>query len=466
MADFPDNVINGVTSADIENVAQRPFIISQRAPVSLDKGTDGQFWIYINENGENKVFQRVNNEWKKIVFTDRTIADISLADNITVTELQTALSVYPVLTNMYEPPTKFEGEVGQLCVGYVMTENPKLYMCFGKNAAGEYIWQLIGGGSGETDLSGYVPTTRTIADIDLSDDITAEELQTALETYPVIIKQTEVGKYDIGERGQFAVNAFYKGNPKLHICQGKTETGNIDNPYEYVWEEVGSANISFREINRPVDTYFVGDVGDIVKTSYTNPPTIYICTDANEAPPKYTWQQLSNNGLVPFEFKNNAEINSNYKGNQGQIVINYENGKFNIYMCVATNTEPEEYTWVKLNEDTATMRTFDEYPNAQTEGKLNEVAIAQINKEYGGAIFASDILVQCSHIASGDEGQKFYLWKELGYVPTNRIIADIPLTDDISVEALQNALGFENKADKSYVDELFNSIVNGNEVAY
>ncbi len=139
-----------------------------------------------------------------------TIAGLGLSGDISVADLQTALSVYPIRTNMYEPPTTFEGEVGQLCVGYVMTENPKLYMCFGKNAAGEYIWQLIGGGN-NVDMSGYVPVARSIAGVDLSDDITAQELQTALNTYPIYISSSLSEIESNLKVGQLALYTTYDG---------------------------------------------------------------------------------------------------------------------------------------------------------------------------------------------------------------------------------------------------------------
>lgn len=335
----------------------------------------------------NSILSSINSNGDVFVPTGRKIADLNLSKDITVKELQTALSTYPIMTTMYEPTTALKGETGQLCVGGTHAEDYKLYMCFGKNSSGEYRWKLIAdGGDVDIDLSEYVKTDRTIADIDLSSNITKYDLQKALETYPVKIWYTDLGS-PMGEVGQLAVDNFHKGNPRLRICTKKEETGEIDQPYICTWEEIGVGsvdlsdyvpssrtiadldltdditveelktalgNIPVRTTTETVDSSFAGEVGEMVlyRGGVTN---VYICASADIENNIYRWVQISNKGFVPFSCVNNATINSDYVGTEGQIVINYENGKRNVYMCVdayyAGDDDTPVYVWVKLNED-------------------------------------------------------------------------------------------------------------------
>lgn len=74
-----------------------------------------------------------------------------------------------------------EGTVDGSYVEYITVENP----------AGTYAWEKIG--TTQTDLADYVKKTLTIAGIDLADDITAEELKTALGLKALAFKDSAKG---------------------------------------------------------------------------------------------------------------------------------------------------------------------------------------------------------------------------------------------------------------------------------
>ena len=74
-----------------------------------------------------------------------------------------------------------EGTVDGSYVEYITVENP----------AGTYTWEKIG--TTQTDLADYVKKTLTIAGIDLADDITAEELKTALGLKALAFKDSARG---------------------------------------------------------------------------------------------------------------------------------------------------------------------------------------------------------------------------------------------------------------------------------
>ncbi len=334
---------------EIYHTTKDYFIVANSAEETdfFSNKENSEFLRY--ERKLNSILSSINSDGGGFVPSSRKIADLSLSKDITVKDLQIALNTFPILTHIYEPTVQFKGETGQLCVGNNMSDNPNLYMCFGRKSSGEYIWEAISGH--DVDLSDYVKTGRTIADLDLSQDISKYDLQNALETYPV--KMTHTDFYGaIGEVGQLAVGNLYEGNPKLYICTKKEENDEIDIPYRYTWEEIGSAYIPFRQTDQTVDSSFAGEVGEIVyrETRYGE-SEVYICTKANVDTNTYTWRLLSNNGYVSFEFKTGADINSDYQGEQGQIIANYEDNKFNVYMCVLTGSDPDTYTWVKLNND-------------------------------------------------------------------------------------------------------------------
>ena len=74
-----------------------------------------------------------------------------------------------------------EGAVDGSYVEYITVENP----------AGTYTWEKIG--TTQTDLADYVKKTLTIAGIDLADNITADELKTALGLKALAFKESATG---------------------------------------------------------------------------------------------------------------------------------------------------------------------------------------------------------------------------------------------------------------------------------
>ena len=73
-----------------------------------------------------------------------------------------------------------------------------------------------------TDLSSYVTTDRTIAGLSLADDITAEELCSALSVYPTILKEGAPTVFD-GYVGRFLVDTV---NCDLYYCDQRTLSGS------------------------------------------------------------------------------------------------------------------------------------------------------------------------------------------------------------------------------------------------
>lgn len=114
-----------------------------------------------------------------------TIAGVDLQDNITSGELKTALGLgtvynykgtvadYAALSNIVDPVA---GDV------YNVTDTGKNYAWTGTE------WDDLGG---TVDLSGYVQKTTTIAGIDLQDNITVNELKSALGVSAGLNKYTE-----------------------------------------------------------------------------------------------------------------------------------------------------------------------------------------------------------------------------------------------------------------------------------
>lgn len=110
-----------------------------------------------------------------------TIADIPLKQGeITKEELQKALSTYPVLVKTPLPkPSEMVVENRQLCLTLKENATNKfdLFMCGGKGNDDTYLWYPV---AKDDELGNYVPTTRKIANIDLTKDITTKALKTAL----------------------------------------------------------------------------------------------------------------------------------------------------------------------------------------------------------------------------------------------------------------------------------------------
>ncbi len=171
--------------------------------ISKDKALYVCYGKQVTENGYANYFWLCLTDYLK---DNTTLAELKLKNNITADELKGALEVSTIGT-LFNPPTSNNvGEYRQLvCVG----DNTKftgLYLCLGKQTDGTYKWvEIAPSGNGDVDLSGYVPITRKIADKELSEDITAEELSNALG-FEVLEFSTED---EIYEYDDFKVNFPY-----------------------------------------------------------------------------------------------------------------------------------------------------------------------------------------------------------------------------------------------------------------
>lgn len=180
MADF-DNIPIDVSAEDLENVAKRPYKVVARPPTGLDTGETGQWWIEIDSETEEvvQIYQRVGFKWVSYLNDETKIAGLKIKDNISVEDLLTALDVYPLIFGSDPPTSSTKGYAKQI---YFDIENATFYVCRGLVGSG-YLWEKAftsSGTGGNIDLSDYVKKSRKIAGIDLEDDITVEELQTAL----------------------------------------------------------------------------------------------------------------------------------------------------------------------------------------------------------------------------------------------------------------------------------------------
>lgn len=72
-----------------------------------------------------------------------------------------------------------------------------------------------------------IPIERTIAGIDLADNITADELQTALDTYPVKTVMYEPTTNFKGQSGQFCIGGMDAQDYKLYVCTGENENNEF-----------------------------------------------------------------------------------------------------------------------------------------------------------------------------------------------------------------------------------------------
>lgn len=282
------------------------------------------------------------------------------------------------------------------------------------------------------DLNKLVPNTRTIANLSLTNNITAEELKKALGNIPV------------------------------------------------------------RQADTQITSDFAGEVGEIVLYKTGGGAGVYICVYANDIDKKYSWLQISNEKLISFKRTSNAVINSNYEGSSGQIVINYEGNQHNVYMCVGGNTEPLAYYWVKLNGDstsssdcvknTLTIAGIDLVDDITAEELLEALQISDIvgkgedgkgidnvmlNNDYTLTLTYTDGTSYTTPSIRGEQGPKgddghtpvkgidYFTEEDKSniisevisevsddFVPATRTVAGLKLDSDISVKQLQEMLSF------------------------
>lgn len=117
-----------------------------------------------------------------------------------------------------------EGTVDGSYVEYITVENP----------AGTYTWEKIG--TTQTDLADYVKKTLTIAGIDLADNITADELKTALGLKALAFKDSATGTV----AGQ--------------TISGVTATGNVTGKVAIALNQTATAATLAKEAYTPAGT--------------------------------------------------------------------------------------------------------------------------------------------------------------------------------------------------------------------
>lgn len=175
---------------------------------------------YINNN-HAAIKANINVNTKDIDFSSFVlktlkIAGIDLADNITALEMQEALRTYPLLMYNGAPTPTTKGKTGQL---YLDEIHKRLYVCIGR-VVNQYTWYDI-----TVDLDKYVLKTRKIAGFSLTEDITVEELLTALNISPFVVRYSAVEPQS-ETVGQFEyVGSGLAGKRKgLYVLLDKTGT--------------------------------------------------------------------------------------------------------------------------------------------------------------------------------------------------------------------------------------------------
>ncbi len=100
------------------------------------------------------------------------------------------------------------------------------------------------------DLSNFVTRNTIIAGLTLKDNISAKELQTALNTYPIL--HTSSLSTAQANVGQMACLTTYDGKTysrTFHYCYGKNSNG------ELMWEQVGASALNDEQITLSIEKY-------------------------------------------------------------------------------------------------------------------------------------------------------------------------------------------------------------------
>lgn len=120
------------------------------------------------------------------------------------------------------------GAVDGSYVEYITVENP----------AGTYTWEKIG--TTQTDLADYVKKTLTIAGIDLADDITAEELKTALGLKTLAFKDSAKGTVAGQTISGVTATGKVTGSIKVALAQTATDAAVTKKDYTPAGTVTGS----------------------------------------------------------------------------------------------------------------------------------------------------------------------------------------------------------------------------------
>lgn len=126
-------------------------------------------------------------------------------------------------------------------------------ICLEDNSLWDYLPENSGGPRSLTKLSeNSVPVERTIAGLDLVDDITEDELRASLSVYPVMKLTTQPTEQTVGNKGQFAYFVSYDGKTYVYTFYYCLDV----NDNRYFWTQVGGSasgsdvrEISATEIN-------------------------------------------------------------------------------------------------------------------------------------------------------------------------------------------------------------------------
>lgn len=173
------------------------------------------------------------------------------------------------------------------------------------------------------DTAGFVPKTRTVADIDLSDDISVEQLNESLQTYPVILTVGAPTKSTVGYRSQLCV-AIIDNVPTLHFCRGDiidADTGET----RYNWQRIFDSQLELQSYV-PIARRIAGR------------------TLENDLSNADMWLALD---TFPLLYVENEPTEKTY-GYKGQMLIADTLHGYKIYYCTASDFRAEAFTWVQI----------------------------------------------------------------------------------------------------------------------
>ncbi len=235
MAEF-ENVAIDVSAKDIEYVAKRPLLTGSKAPTASTSGELKQLYCAITE----KAFylcthvQTDNMKWEKIaeyvdtsdfVKVTRTIAGLSLSENILTEDLAEALSVANVVVET-KSPTPNNGDENTF---WIDTTTNSLYYCDKRTLSG-YNWIEIASGGGGT----FEETDPTVPDWAKAENPPNATIR-KLDSYPTSSTVGKVGEIALTTVEKTSGNTFYLAEV-LVMCYLNPSDGL------YFWKELSYVN--------------------------------------------------------------------------------------------------------------------------------------------------------------------------------------------------------------------------------
>ena len=340
------SLTDNISVSQLREALFYPILESSKKPTSGNHGEIGQFWIRknndleslymcIKQNLANETNPFPSYEWIEFPLTSnvvpiiRKIAGLELNEDITASQLNKALSVYPLISTSVEPTRKTVGSIGQfyLCTTYDgVIYTYKLYYCSYTNN-GDYNWVCIYDSSKVT-----------------SGGVTGEQIQNAVDNYfdenPIRVEGIdELQLYSYATRVQNAQNQ----NTLTLAFMADTHYCDNDNNAQ---EKLDTAK-TMGLLSHYADIDAIINLGDMVNGNETKDETrvdLFDLMDATtqnaKCPVFYARGNHDDNGLYSYEgvgtYQPNEIINEtewcDYADNDNLVVdVNHPNGGYGYF---------------------------------------------------------------------------------------------------------------------------------------